>query len=294
MCSAMGQQSMVIESIQAGAKDFIVKPFQPDRVARGRPEGARLGHPAPPAPARRRSPAMVTLTPTRHGSPTTPGAGRAPQPARGAAVGAPWRARSPRPPPGARGSCRARRHHRQTDAGDGEGPAKPRKAAADDPESLPIPEGSSGPAEHLRRGAGGTLLRLGLGLGVVVGLIGARLVRHEARPALALPGAGRPQAGRPHRRASPPPRSAPTAPCTWCGWARRSSSSAPPTTPSPPIARIGADDGRGSRASPAPTAAAARRPPRGRPGRGRPRPRADDRRPTRRCVERLRAMTARK
>ena len=32
MCSAMGQQSMVIESIQAGAKDFIVKPFQADRV----------------------------------------------------------------------------------------------------------------------------------------------------------------------------------------------------------------------------------------------------------------------
>ena len=27
MCSAMGQQAMVIESIQAGAKDFIVKPF---------------------------------------------------------------------------------------------------------------------------------------------------------------------------------------------------------------------------------------------------------------------------
>ena len=32
MCSAMGQQSMVIESIQAGARDFIVKPFQNDRV----------------------------------------------------------------------------------------------------------------------------------------------------------------------------------------------------------------------------------------------------------------------
>lgn len=32
MCSAMGQQSMVIESIQAGAKDFVVKPFQPTRV----------------------------------------------------------------------------------------------------------------------------------------------------------------------------------------------------------------------------------------------------------------------
>ena len=32
MCSAMGQQAMVIEAIQGGAKDFIVKPFQPDRV----------------------------------------------------------------------------------------------------------------------------------------------------------------------------------------------------------------------------------------------------------------------
>ena len=32
MCSAMGQQAMVIESIQSGAKDFIVKPFQQDRV----------------------------------------------------------------------------------------------------------------------------------------------------------------------------------------------------------------------------------------------------------------------
>ena len=32
MCSAMGQQAMVIEAIQNGAKDFIVKPFQADRV----------------------------------------------------------------------------------------------------------------------------------------------------------------------------------------------------------------------------------------------------------------------
>ena len=32
MCSAMGQQAMVVESIQAGARDFIVKPFQRDRV----------------------------------------------------------------------------------------------------------------------------------------------------------------------------------------------------------------------------------------------------------------------
>jgi two-component system chemotaxis response regulator CheY len=32
MVSAMGQQSMVIEAIQAGARDFIIKPFQPIRV----------------------------------------------------------------------------------------------------------------------------------------------------------------------------------------------------------------------------------------------------------------------
>ena len=33
MVSAMGQQSMVIEAIQAGARDFIIKPFQPPRVS---------------------------------------------------------------------------------------------------------------------------------------------------------------------------------------------------------------------------------------------------------------------
>ena len=32
MCSAMGQQAMVIDAIQAGARDFIVKPFQAERV----------------------------------------------------------------------------------------------------------------------------------------------------------------------------------------------------------------------------------------------------------------------
>ena len=32
MCSAMGQQALVHEAIQAGAKDFVVKPFQPSRV----------------------------------------------------------------------------------------------------------------------------------------------------------------------------------------------------------------------------------------------------------------------
>jgi len=32
MCSAMGQQALVVEAIQAGAKDFVVKPFVPSRV----------------------------------------------------------------------------------------------------------------------------------------------------------------------------------------------------------------------------------------------------------------------
>ena len=32
MCSAMGQHILVVEAIQAGAKDFIVKPFQPPKV----------------------------------------------------------------------------------------------------------------------------------------------------------------------------------------------------------------------------------------------------------------------
>ena len=32
MCSAMGQQALVTEAMQAGAKDFVVKPFQPSRV----------------------------------------------------------------------------------------------------------------------------------------------------------------------------------------------------------------------------------------------------------------------
>ena len=32
MCSALGQESKVLEAIKAGAKDFVVKPFKPDRV----------------------------------------------------------------------------------------------------------------------------------------------------------------------------------------------------------------------------------------------------------------------
>ena len=32
MCSALGQEMLIAEAIEAGAKDFIVKPFQPSRV----------------------------------------------------------------------------------------------------------------------------------------------------------------------------------------------------------------------------------------------------------------------
>ena len=32
MCSALGQESKVLEAIKGGAKDFVVKPFQPERV----------------------------------------------------------------------------------------------------------------------------------------------------------------------------------------------------------------------------------------------------------------------
>ena len=35
MCTAIGQQNLVIQAIQAGVKDYIVKPFQPDRVVDG-------------------------------------------------------------------------------------------------------------------------------------------------------------------------------------------------------------------------------------------------------------------
>jgi two-component system chemotaxis response regulator CheY len=35
MCTALGQQNLVIDAIKAGVKDYIVKPFQPERVVEG-------------------------------------------------------------------------------------------------------------------------------------------------------------------------------------------------------------------------------------------------------------------
>lgn len=32
MCSAMGQQNLVMKSLEAGARDFVVKPFEPERI----------------------------------------------------------------------------------------------------------------------------------------------------------------------------------------------------------------------------------------------------------------------
>lgn len=43
MCTALGQQNMVIDAIKAGVKDYIVKPFQPERVIDGL--GKALGAP---------------------------------------------------------------------------------------------------------------------------------------------------------------------------------------------------------------------------------------------------------
>jgi two-component system, chemotaxis family, chemotaxis protein CheY len=32
MCSALGQQNLIVEAIKAGVKDFVVKPFKPERI----------------------------------------------------------------------------------------------------------------------------------------------------------------------------------------------------------------------------------------------------------------------
>src|SRR3954466_2249255 len=61
MCSALGQESKVLEAIKLGAKDFVVKPFQPARVlAAG---GRALPQPARSAPRTRKRPRRVPPEP---------------------------------------------------------------------------------------------------------------------------------------------------------------------------------------------------------------------------------------
>src|SRR3954463_14788437 len=47
-CSAMGQQALVQEALQAGARDFVVKPFQPSRVLEAVQRGLAPGGNGPP------------------------------------------------------------------------------------------------------------------------------------------------------------------------------------------------------------------------------------------------------
>jgi flagellar protein FliO/FliZ len=118
---------------------------------------------------------MVTLTPTRHGSPHTRRRTR-PEARPGSAVGrlialalvalalaltaAPAVAQTTTAAP-------------TTAAASAKAPAATAKGVPADPnEKLPIPEGSDSPVS-MSGGAGGTLIRLVLGLGIVVGLIGA-------------------------------------------------------------------------------------------------------------------------
>ncbi len=42
MCSALGQQEYIIRAIQFGAKDFIVKPFRPERIVSAVKKAARV------------------------------------------------------------------------------------------------------------------------------------------------------------------------------------------------------------------------------------------------------------
>ena len=49
MCSALGQESKVLESIKSGAKDFVVKPFQADRVLEAVGKALCLSRDAPAA-----------------------------------------------------------------------------------------------------------------------------------------------------------------------------------------------------------------------------------------------------
>jgi two-component system chemotaxis response regulator CheY len=52
MCSALGQEALIAEAIQIGAKDFIVKPFQPSRVLKVAQSLFGLDDPSPPMGAR--------------------------------------------------------------------------------------------------------------------------------------------------------------------------------------------------------------------------------------------------
>jgi flagellar biogenesis protein FliO len=117
---------------------------------------------------------MVTLTPTRHGSPNTRRRTR-PAARLGSAVGrllalalvALALALSAAPAVAATAT-------QTTTSTTATAPAKGRPSTsvpADPNEKLPIPEGSDNPVS-MSGGAGGTLIRLVLGLGVVVGLIG--------------------------------------------------------------------------------------------------------------------------
>ena len=120
---------------------------------------------------------MVTLTPTRHGSPDTRRRTR-PAARLGSAVGrltalalvALALALTAAPAVGQTTTAATTTATTSTTA---KAPAKPAKGVPADPnEKLPIPEGSDNPVA-MSGGAGGTLIRLVLGLGLVVGLIGA-------------------------------------------------------------------------------------------------------------------------
>jgi two-component system chemotaxis response regulator CheY len=41
MCSALGQQSMVVEALEAGARDFVVKPYEPARILEAVAQGVQ-------------------------------------------------------------------------------------------------------------------------------------------------------------------------------------------------------------------------------------------------------------
>ena len=123
---------------------------------------------------------MVTFTPTRHGSPNTrrrtrPAAPLSTAAGRLIALALVALALATAAAPALAAPATASTTTEQTSTAPATTEKAPAngtgKAAADDPENLPIPEGSSGPAS-ISGGSSGTLLRLGFGLAVVVGLIG--------------------------------------------------------------------------------------------------------------------------